>query len=67
MDLTTLVLFQLLRTCQKLPDGVRRGSGLRALTTMSRVTGLHSAGAWPRISVACQVPAAGAATSANQE
>ena len=32
-----------------------------ALTAMSRVIVLHSAGAWSRASVACQVPAAGAA------
>ena len=61
------MLFQLLRTCQMLPAGMRKGSGLRALTAMSRVTGLQSADAGSRSSVACQVPAAGAATSANQE
>ena len=38
-----MVLFQLLRTCQKLPDGVRGGAGLPALTAMSWVIALHSA------------------------
>jgi len=57
------VLFQLLRTCQIRPAGVCRGCGFCALTTISRLIGLHPA----EFSVACQVPAAGAATSANQE
>jgi hypothetical protein len=34
---------------------------------MSRVIVLHSAGARSRASLACQVPAAGVATSANQK
>jgi hypothetical protein len=34
---------------------------------MSRLIVLHSAGAWSRASVACHVPAAGDATSANQK
>jgi hypothetical protein len=40
-----------------LPGGARNGSGLRALTGMSRVIGLQSADAGSRSSVACQVPA----------
>ena len=58
---------QLLRTFQKAPDGIGRGSGLRALTEISRVIVLQSAVGWSSVRVACHVPAAGAATSANQE
>src|SRR5258707_10538672 len=43
------------------------GSGLRALTEISRVIVLQSAVAWSSARVACHVPAAGSATSANQE
>src|ERR1700674_3549670 len=43
----------------------RGGSSLR--TTISRVIMLHSAGALSRASVACHVPAAGDAISANQK
>src|SRR5439155_2441762 len=43
----------------------RGGSSLR--TAISRVIVLHSAGARSRASVACHVPAAGLATSANQK
>src|SRR5207249_4144034 len=50
-----------------LPDAAcgRGGSSLR--TAISRVIVLHSAGARSRASFAYQVPAAGAATSANQK
>jgi hypothetical protein len=58
-----VVLFQLLRTCQMRPGGVAGGGGFCAATTISRVMGPQSAD----VSVACQVPAAGAATSANHE
>jgi hypothetical protein len=61
------VLSQLLRTFQKLPGGARKGSGLRALTEISRVIVLQPADAWSSASVACHVPGAGAATSAYQE
>jgi len=60
----SLVLFQLSRTCQMLPAGIRN-SGFLPLTAISRVTGLQSA-AVPLENVARQVPAAGAAISANQ-
>src|SRR5260370_7940233 len=43
------------------------GSGLRALTEISRVIVLQSAVAWSSARVACHMPAAGSATSANQE
>src|SRR5260370_22118141 len=43
------------------------GSGLRALTEISRAIVLQSAVAWSSARVACHVPAAGSATSANQE
>src|SRR5258706_14270571 len=43
------------------------GSGLRALTEISRAIVLQSAVAWSSARVACHMPAAGAATSANQE
>src|SRR5271169_4162516 len=59
--------FQVLRSGQRLP-GVSCGpGGFWALTTMSRVIVLQSAVAWARASVACHVPAAGDATSANQK
>ncbi len=44
--------------------GIRSGLGLTALTVISRVIALHSAIGWSSVSVACQVPAAGTATSA---
>src|SRR5258708_5745976 len=43
------------------------GSGLRALTEISRAIVLQSAVAWSSARVACHMPAAGSATSANQE
>src|SRR6266481_4853277 len=43
------------------------GSGLRALTEISRVIVLQSAVVWSSAKVACHMPAAGSATSANQE
>jgi hypothetical protein len=42
-------------------------SGLRALTEISRVIVLQSAAGWSSARVTRHVPAAGSATSANQE
>src|SRR6478672_13853641 len=42
-------------------------SGSRSATGMSRVIVLHAPDPSARVSVACHVPAAGAATSANQK
>src|SRR2546430_3991522 len=54
-----------LRTGQTLPGAARGRGGSAARTAISRVIVLHSAGA--RSSLACQVPAAGDATSASQK
>ena len=59
--------FQVLRRGQRLPSVARGRGGSTARTAISRVIVLHSAGARSRASVACHVPAAGAATSANQK
>src|SRR5256885_7370862 len=53
------------RTGQTLPVAARGRGGSAARTAISRVIVRHSAGA--RSSLACQVPAAGDATSANQK
>ena len=62
-----MVLFQPPRTCQKLAAVTGTGAGFFALTAMSRVMVRHSAGPSFSASVACQVPAAGAAISASQK
>src|SRR5450830_109109 len=59
--------FQEWRKGQRLPGVALGGGGLTSRTAISRVILLHSAGAWSRTSVACHVPAAGDATSANQK
>src|SRR5271163_4799974 len=59
--------FHELRTGQTLPDVSPGRGGASRRTVISRVIVLHSAGAWSRTSLACHVPAAGDATSANQE
>src|SRR5215471_6022686 len=56
-----------LRKGQRLPSVACGRGGSRSSTTISRVIVLHSAGARSRASMACHVPAAGAATSANQK
>src|ERR1700730_18774494 len=58
-----------LRKGQMLPGAAcgGGGGGASARTVISRVIVLHSAGAWSRASVACHVPTAGEATSANQK
>jgi hypothetical protein len=45
----------------------RRRAPAALATTTSRVIVLHSAGALARASLTCHLPAAGFATSANQE
>jgi hypothetical protein len=50
----------------RFPVACGRGGSLRC-TAISRVIVLHSADAPSRVSFACHVPAAGAATSANQK
>src|SRR5262249_28946842 len=59
--------FHVLRTGQRLPSPWRGRGGSRPWTAISRVIVLHSTDARSRVSVARQVPAAGAATSANQK
>src|SRR6516162_671706 len=59
--------FQALRRGQTLPALAVGFGGWSARTAISRVMVLHSAGARSRASLACQVPAAGEATSANQK
>jgi hypothetical protein len=59
--------FHELRTGQTLPDVSPGRGGASRRTAISRVIVLHSAGAWSRASLTCQVPAAGDATSTNQE
>jgi hypothetical protein len=58
--------FHVARNGQMLPDAARGPGGASRRTTISRVMELHSAGAPSRASLACHVPAAGDATSANQ-
>ena len=55
------------RTCQKSSRPGWRRCRLCALTVTSRVIAAHSAVASLSVSVACHVPAAGSATSANHE
>src|ERR1700680_4262265 len=59
--------FHVLRKGQRLPSVARGRGGSSLRTTISRVIMLHSAGALSRASVACHVPAAGDAISANQK
>ena len=59
--------FHVLRKGQTLPGVARGRGGSSSRTAISRVIVLHSAGALSRASVACHVPAAGDATSANQK
>jgi hypothetical protein len=55
------------RSGHTLPEVARGRAGSLALTAISRVMVVHSAEACSRVSVARQVPAAGAATSASQK
>src|ERR1700730_16968109 len=59
--------FHALRKGQTVPSVECGAGGLSERTAISRVIVLHSAGARSRASCACQVPAAGDATSANQK
>src|SRR6202049_1259596 len=59
--------FHVLRKGQMFPDVARGRGGWSWRTAISRVIVLHSAGALSRASIACHVPAAGDAISANQK
>src|SRR5262245_19473685 len=59
--------FQVLRSGQRLPSVIPGRGGSAARTAISCVIVLHSGGARSSTSFACHVPAAGVATSANQE
>src|SRR5579863_2374885 len=63
---SSLARFQLLRSGQTLAAVARSPAGLRAATVMLRVTLPQPSVSWSSASVACQVPAAGVATSAYQ-
>src|SRR4029077_2543585 len=59
--------FQVLRRGQRLPSVERGRGGSTARTAISWVIAAQSAGPPSRASLACHVPAAGDATSANQK
>ena len=62
----SVLRFHEARSGQSMPGVAASGAGLASRTAMSRVIFPQVAAASLRVSVACQVPAAGEATSANQ-